>query len=163
MFHISMRSVGAPSGLDVPVVRGPSDATRASERVSPAMVQEPSFLVARGPVPRDLSAETRNVRSPEAMDVFCSNRCVAYGGRRGVLGAVARGPVPRDAKCLKQDFQDFQDLQDYLPRNEHSFSNGCLFWSFRTYMSIEKQICHRFQGPLGLNQAAARGAGTLRT
>ena len=34
--------------------RGPSDATRASERVSPAMAQEPFFIVARGPVPRDL-------------------------------------------------------------------------------------------------------------
>ena len=51
--------------------------------------------------------------------------------------------------CLKQDSQDLQDLQDYLSRNEQSFSNGCLFRSFRTCMSIEKQICHRFQGPLG--------------
>ena len=33
--------------------------------------------VARGPVPRDLSAETRNVRSPEAMDVCCHDRCMA--------------------------------------------------------------------------------------
>ena len=48
-----MRSVGAPSSLDFPVARGPSDATRASERVSPAMAQEPFFIVARGPVPRD--------------------------------------------------------------------------------------------------------------
>ena len=28
-------------------------------------------------------------------------------------------------------------------------SYGCLFRSFRTYMSIEKQTYHRFQGPLG--------------
>ena len=54
-----MRSIGEASGLDAPVglfsVRsaGPSDAPRASERVSPAMAQEPLFSVARGPVPRD--------------------------------------------------------------------------------------------------------------
>ena len=35
------------------------------------------FTVARGPVPRDPSAETKNTRSPEAMDVFCSDRCMA--------------------------------------------------------------------------------------
>ena len=72
-----------------------------------------------------------------------------YGGRRGVLGAVARGPVPRDANCLNQDLQDLHDLHDYLPRNKHSFCHGCLFRSFRTCMSIERQPCHRFQGPLG--------------
>ena len=48
-----MRSVGAPSSLDFPVARGPSDATRACKTVSPAMAQEPFFIVARGPVPRD--------------------------------------------------------------------------------------------------------------
>ena len=75
----------------------------------------------------------------------------------GFFSAVARGPVPRDAKCLKQDLQD---LQDYLPRREHFFCNGCLFRSVRTCMSIEKQTCHRFQGPLGLNlnPAAAKRA-----
>ena len=29
------------------------------------------FIVARGPVPRDLSAETKNAHSPEATDVCC--------------------------------------------------------------------------------------------
>ena len=33
--------------------------------------------VARGPVPRDLSLKTKNVRSREAPDVFCPDRCMA--------------------------------------------------------------------------------------
>ena len=37
VFQNSFSPVGETSGLDVPVARGPSDATRASERVSPAL------------------------------------------------------------------------------------------------------------------------------
>ncbi len=33
--------------------------------------RKPYFFRSAGPVPRDLSAETKNVRSPEAMDVCC--------------------------------------------------------------------------------------------
>ena len=73
-----------------------------------------------------------------------------YGDRGRFLHiTVARGPVPRELKCLKQDFQDSHDFQEYLPRNERSFCNGCLFRSFRSCMSIEKLLCHCFQGPLG--------------
>ena len=41
------------AGVIFIAARRPSDATHASERVSPAMAQEPFFIVARGPVPRD--------------------------------------------------------------------------------------------------------------
>ena len=95
------------------------------------------FTVARGPVPRELSTETKTVRSPEATDGFCDNPGTArdrpspYGARRDFLRfTVARGPVPREASCcLNQDSQESHDLQEYLPRNEHSFFNGCLFRS----------------------------------
>ena len=43
-FHISMRSVGEPSGLDFTVAREPV----------PRDGSKTVFIVARGPVPRDL-------------------------------------------------------------------------------------------------------------
>ena len=96
---------------------------------------------------------------PRAPVTVVRDRLIPNGSR--LLGKYARPSddldlqrrdklsVPRDLNCLKQDLQDLHDLQDYLPRNEHSFCNGYLFRSFRTYMSIEKQTCPCFQGPLG--------------
>ena len=61
--------VGETSGLDVPVARGGSDATRASERVSPAMVQEPFFIVARGP--SDATRASERVSSASSIVKLC--------------------------------------------------------------------------------------------
>ena len=49
--YLDFFEVGETSGLDVPVVWGPSDARRASERVSPAMAQEPFFYRSAGACP----------------------------------------------------------------------------------------------------------------
>ena len=89
-------------------------------------------------------------------------QALALRWEEGLLGAVARGPVPRDAKCLKQDSHDLHDLQDYLTRNEPSFCNGCLFRAFRTYMSIEKQTCHCFQGPLGPSSSGSEMSSCIK-
>ena len=83
-------------------------------------------VVARGPVPRDLSAETKNARSPEAMDVFCSDRCVArdrpspYGGRR-ILARRGTGPRPTvqghglDSHVKKKHIKVLQTLAIFAP------------------------------------------------
>ena len=63
-----------------------------------------------------------------------------------VLQTLGTARETRALKCLKQDSQD---LQDYLPRDEPSFCNGCLFRSFKTCMSIATPVCQTFQGPLG--------------
>ena len=119
------------------------------------MAQEPFFIVARGPVPRDLSAETKNVRSPRGHGRFLrrsmhgEGQALALRWEEGCFRYRSAGACPRAANCLEQDSQDLHDLQDYLSRNEHSFCNGCLFRSFRTCMSIEKRVLRSFQGPLG--------------
>ncbi|RKU32141.1 hypothetical protein C6495_11495 [Candidatus Poribacteria bacterium] len=68
------------------------------------------FTVARGPVPRERSTQTKNVRSPETTDVCCEDRRTArdrpspYGAQRDVLcTTVARGPVPRFCSLQSPD------------------------------------------------------------
>ncbi len=111
------RNVRSPEAMDVcchdrcMARETRSDARVASEGPRPTVKGDVLSPVARGPVPRDLSAETRNVRSPEAMDVCCHDRCMARETRSDarmasegpsptvkgtVLIPVARGPVPRE-------------------------------------------------------------------
>ena len=90
--------------------------------------------VARRPVPRD---------RPRAPVTVVRARLRVGGKRVKILFVtVVRGPVPRDLNWMKQeqDLHDLHDFQDYLPRNEQSFCNGCLFRSFRTCMSIETHV-----------------------
>ena len=61
--------------LPGPVARGPSHATRACERVSPAIVRVPNGSARDRPTP--------------------------YGDREAAPPTVARGPVPRDRSCAQ--------------------------------------------------------------
>ena len=72
-----------------------------------------------------------------------------------------RAGFPRDLNCLEQDSQDLHDLQDYLPRNKHSFCNGCLFRSVRTCMSIEKRGFRSFQGLTDLKPPSGNATVTV--
>ena len=86
--YINGIPVGETSGLDVPVGRGPSDATRASERVSPVIVQESFFIVARGPVPRE-----RWITRALARETRSHARVACEGPRPTMKGAFCRRPI----------------------------------------------------------------------
>ena len=93
--------------LDI-VARGPSDAIRASERVSPAIVawrgtgsrptgkRAAQDTVARGPVPRDRET-ARETRSHARVASEGPSPTV----KRKVGDTVARGPVPRDRSLAR--------------------------------------------------------------
>ena len=42
-----------------------------------------------------------------------------YGGRRGVLGAVARGPVPRDLPTYEKNVRNLRGHGRFLSRPMH--------------------------------------------
>ena len=68
--------------------------------------------VARGPVPRDLSAETKNVCNPEAWTFAVTIAAWRGTGPRPTVGKrcfrcrSAGACPPRSFSCLKQDLQD---------------------------------------------------------
>ena len=104
--------------------------------------------VARGPVPRNAPPFHRSAGACPPRSPACPGDC-SSGSPEPERVKIGRTPPtetkqitcpPRASCCLKQDSQDSHDLQDYLPRNEQSFSNGCLFRSFRTCMSIETHV-----------------------
>ena len=61
--------------------------------LGPTDLKDVFFIVARGPVPRDLSTFAENARSPVTTEVCCSDRCMARGTRSDARVA-SEGPRP---------------------------------------------------------------------
>ena len=72
------------------------------------------YNVARGPVPRELSTVTKNIRVSRDSDVFSHIRCMArdrpspYGEGKAFF-PVARGPVPRDRWSITKNIRVSRD------------------------------------------------------
>ena len=114
------------------------------------------FTVARGPVPRDLSAETTNVRSPEATDVCCHDRRTArdrpspYGPGGDVLRQPNKQRHIKDLKDLRfivsRDAIDIKVLQTLNPERKRHGYRSAGARPPRTFDSTEKYCLERSAG-----------------